>query len=539
MVDPQTVRAISAAIAALDYARASSIADIALSRGMRHPSFFSARALLAQQQGRYQDALTDFQQALALAPQNLALLSAIGLCLVRLDRPIDAVAAFDAAIKLNPAVPEMHFRKGWALDTSVDSAGAKLAYERAIALKPDFPEALSSLAVIDARAGRLADARAYANRSLRIDPDEPTAIIALSIIDLAEKSFASAEERLRAALAGTRAVGHTRAVLLGYLGDALDGQERVREAFAAYSEGNDEHRRLHAQFFAKRSRSIDLLNQLVSDFSEVSPEGWKRSDCEKPSPNRPHTHVFLLGFLRSGTTLLEQVLSTHPDVAALEERETFSELVPAYLSHKAGLTRLATLAGDELERARATYWSRVRSYGIEPSGRVFIDKQPLNTFNLPLIAKLFPDARILFALRDPRDVVFSCYRRHFAVNATTYELLQLEDAARYYAAVMRMAELCRERLSLNLHELRYENLVEDFDASVQAACAFIGLEWKQEMREFSAAAQERTIRSPSASQVRRRLYGEGIGHWRRYSEQLRPAFPILEPWIAKYGYAAN
>ena len=133
-------------------------------------------------------------------------------------------------------------------------------------------------------------------------------------------------------------------------------------------------------------------------------------------------------------------------------------------------------------------------------------------------------------------MVFSCFRRHFSVNATTYELLRLDDAARYYAAVMRLAELCAERYPLARHTHRYEDMVRDFDGSVRAVCEFIGVHWKDEMRDFSASARERTIRSPSASQVRRKLYDDGVGQWRRYASQLKPALPILAPWIQKFGY---
>ncbi len=105
-------------------------------------------------------------------------------------------------------------------------------------------------------------------------------------------------------------------------------------------------------------------------------------------------------------------------------------------------------------------------------GKVFVDKQPLNTVKLPLIAKLFPNAKIIFALRDPRDVVFSCFRRHFKVNATMFEFLNLTDSARFYAAIMALAEVLRDKLPLNLFEHRYEDMVVDFETRVRAGVRF-------------------------------------------------------------------
>jgi len=164
-----------------------------------------------------------------------------------------------------------------------------------------------------------------------------------------------------------------------------------------------------------------------------------------------------------------------------------------------------------------------------------VDKLPFNSLKLPLIAKLFPDAKILFAIRDPRDVVLSAFRQRFEINTDNFEFLRLDDCARYYATIMRLVTLYREKLPLDLHEHRYEDLVADFDTSVRAVCAFIGIDWNDSMRNFAAAPRSVDARSASAPQIRRGLYS-GAGQWRRYRDELAPILPILEPWIARFGY---
>src|SRR5262249_46159290 len=149
----------------------------------------------------------------------------------------------------------------------------------------------------------------------------------------------------------------------------------------------------------------------------------------------------------SGTTLLEQVLASGSNVVALEEKGTLNSLGDTYMTSSEGLDALAGICGEELETARQDYWTRVGKYAGELNGKVFVDKQPLNTVKLPLIAKLFPRAKVLFALRDPRDVVFSCYRRHFQINVAMFEFLGLEDAARFYASIMNLGEIYRDKLS--------------------------------------------------------------------------------------------
>ena len=532
------LRDIAAAVAASNLSLASEIATTALNQGLQHPVLHNARALWAQQQGNIQDALNEFQRARAFTPRDPTLLSAIGMCLVRLNRAQEAISVFDAAIASRPALAQTHYRKGWAYESTGDRNAAKRCYERAVTLQPNYSEALSGLAVIAARNGEGAKARALAARSLKHDPGEPTAAIALGIADIAERNFSAAEERLRTALADPRAVGHTKAVILGFLADALDGQDRAPEAFAAYAERNDLQRALHESRFPPPQRASHIIDELIAYFEKTDAGLWHVRGDEPPHADAPREHVFLLGFLRSGTTLLEQVLGANPQIESLEERDTFGDISQTYLSGAAALDRLSGLEGDALNHARASYWKQVAAFGADVRGKVFVDKQPLNTFNLPLIARLFPKAKIIFALRDPRDVVFSCFRRHFEINATTFELLKLEDAAEFYASVMRLAQLYRGKLPLHLFEHRYEDMVEDFDGRVQAVCDFIGLEWTEAMRDFAKSARDSEIRSPSAAQVRRPLYGHGIGQWRRYANQLAPITPALAPWIEAFGYAA-
>ena len=244
-----------------------------------------------------------------------------------------------------------------------------------------------------------------------------------------------------------------------------------------------------------------------------------------------------MGFPRSGTTLLEQALAGHPRVRALEERPTLAEPIDAFLTTGAtGLERLARLRAEEAAAWRRRYWAGVRAEGIETEGAVFVDKAPGETANLVLMGRLFPRAKFLFALRDPRDVALSCFRRSFQMNAMTYEFTSLEGAARCYGAVMASAFAARERLPLDLIEVRHEALVEDFEGSLRRICAHIGLDWRPAMADVAATARARQIRTPSAAQVRAGVNAEGVGGWRAYADQMTPALPWLQPWVERLGY---
>jgi hypothetical protein len=155
---------------------------------------------------------------------------------------------------------------------------------------------------------------------------------------------------------------------------------------------------------------------------------------------------------------------------------------------------------------------------------------------LPIIAKLFPGVKILFAQRDPRDVVLSCFRRPFQINAGMYQFVTLEGAVLFYDAIMQLFETYRRTLPLDVHVIRYESLVADFEGQTRAVCDFLGVDWREGLRDFADNAKDRQIRTPSAAQVREGLYATGAGQWRRYEKHLEPILPILKPWIDRFGY---
>jgi hypothetical protein len=344
--------------------------------------------------------------------------------------------------------------------------------------------------------------------------------------------FTEAEALAREVLSNPDLLPEGRAPATQALADALDGQGRTDEAFDAYEASQKIWRQNAAAGFEERGLETypAFLERLHAWFSRLGPKGWKPAGGEDESPAA--AHVFLLGFPRSGTTLIETALAAHPQVTSLDEGDALGVAAEEAL---ASLDRLATLDEATARRRRSLYWERVRNFGIDVAGRVFVDKLPLNTALLPVIAALFPRAKVLFAVRDPRDVVLSCFRQNFMLNPATFEMTTLEGAARCYDGVMKLATLYRDRLPLSLREVHYELTVSDFDRETRAVAEFLGIEWSEEMRKVEETARARRSQTPSARQLVRGLYS-GAGRWRRYAAQLEPVLPILQPWIERFGY---
>lgn len=535
--EKSTVAAIAAAVSASNFERAYQLSNRAINIGLCNRITYNARALALQSAGRHREAISDFREALRYSPNDPNIYNAIGVSELSLMEFDAALKSFSAAIQIDPRNALSHYRRGLTLGRSGDHEAARASYEKAIDLQPDFPLALASLASIFARKRRHAEATDYADRALALDPTDSTALLALTIVDMNNGHYESAERRLKSLLPTISPSSDMRNGMLAMLGDALDGQHRYAEAFATYKTNNDEIKRAnHAQY--KHSRGVDALRYITTYFKHADPSAWLAPEAS-PSPQGPREHVFLLGFMRSGTTLLEQVLASNASVVAFEERSLLKDLGDRFLTGDDRLDDLRDLKGEDLENARHSYWKKALSYGEDLEGKVFVDKQPLDTPKLPLITKLFPHAKIIFAVRDPRDVVFSCFRRNFRVHVVGYEFLTLEDTASFYSAVMDLAELYQQKLALNILRHRYEDMVSDFETSVRNVCRFIGLEWSDSMREFDKNAPKVDLRSPSARQVQRPLYGEGIGQWRNYAHQMASVLPILEPWVTKFGYSAE
>jgi tetratricopeptide (TPR) repeat protein len=529
------VRQLRAAVESGDEPRVYDIARSALGRGVRHPTLLHAHATWLWHQGLFYQALVDLEAALEFSPRNPMLLNEIGECLLKLGVWSSARKAFDSAIASAPLLARSHYGRGLALQMSGEREAAMGAHMRAVELKPDHAKALGSLALISVGHGKPDSVRHFAGRALSLEPSQPTAQIALATAELNAGNFEVAEKRTREILRISSFGEDPRANdALRELGDSFHRIGNVPLAFDIYSAVNRKRREIHGRRFANTRASILVALQHCYFMRSAA---WKPSPGPRLREDAPAGHVFVLGFARSGTTLIEAILASNDRVVALDEKDCFPDSAKALLESADGMDRLSAPDDPGLALFREAYWERVSQFAGPVAGKIFVDKWPLNSRRLPLISRLFPDARILLSLRDPRDVVLSCFRRSFVMNPDTFEFLELKDCARFYSDVMNLALCVREKLPLRLHEVRYEDLVTDFDSTVRAVCGFIGADWNETMRDFARMADVAIdANAQSRAQLRRGLYSGGMGQWRRYQDQLAPILPILEPWIERFGY---
>jgi hypothetical protein len=299
------------------------------------------------------------------------------------------------------------------------------------------------------------------------------------------------------------------------------------DAFAAASEMK---RRVKA-YRTWRQRAAEHLEWVRRLAAAIAPEWTSRlpvlQDAGRKSP------AFLVGFPRSGTTLLDTFLMGHRDMAVVEEKG----MIGAAQATLGDISMLPERSPAELERARNAYFAELDHHAAPHLRSLVLDKLPLNMIAAPLIHCLFPDARMIFAQRHPCDVVLSCFMQGFALNDSMACFLDLATAAAYYDAAMSVWMRTRRALPLKQHIVVYEELVAGPEATLRPAIEFLGLEWRQELLAHEKTARARgAISTPSYNQVTQPLSLAPIGRWRRYEKQLAPVLPVLLPWAERLGY---
>ena len=519
-------------------AAAAQVAEEAFAAGADDPAVLNLAAQGRYGAGRVEEAVALLEHARATAPANPDILNSLGICRQAQGDAASALEAFDAAVAADPGIAAIHGNRAGLLKEMGDIQGARAAYANALDINRQDVDALAGLAWLEAEAGDAAIALPLVRHALNLAPSHELARLAAAAAAIQMSDTVTAETFLTELVQDQSLSPINRSIALGLAGDLLDKQGRPREAFAAYQAGNTTLRAAVAHRFSGGESATGRARRLSEWFQGVDLTSWRHPPAASGFAECK-THVFLVGFPRSGTTLLENVLAAHPEVISLEEKDCLEKVAEPFLATAEGCERLLALDEDEADRACAAYWTGVRRYGVEPAGRTFIDKFPLSSISLPVIARLFPEAKILFAVRDPRDVVLSCFRRRFSMNPAMFELLSLEGAAAFYDAVMHLSEEYREALRLARQTVRHESLVDAFEPTARDVCAFLGLDWSTEMHDFAAKARERGIATPSAAQVARGLNRDGRDVWRRYAELMAPALPVLEPWVRRLDYGSE
>lgn len=503
----------------------------ALSRDPLLVEAFNNLGNALQKAGQLAEAVRSYDQALALRPEYPEALCNRGRALHGLDAPKPAEESLRAAVKLRPEYSKAHRFLGDVLAETGRRQDAEASFRRALAIAPGDAESLAALAALEERAGRLEAALANAERALEANPHDTRACV---VAARCERRLGRPKEGLARLSAldrgGVEAEG--RAHVAFERGAILDRLGAFDAAYEAYGEAN----RLAAQ--SPQARAVDRLAmpRLVETLRRTFTPNWLDSWSAPAAEDGP-APVFLIGFPRSGTTLLDQILDAHPRLQTLEEKPAVDVVRHAVAATPGGYPdALAGLDAEAIARLRRLYFDEVGRYLNLEGGAILVDKMPLNTIDVGLIVRLFPTARFLLALRHPCDVVLSNFMQAFKPNPAMVQFDSLAGAAAFHASVMDLWRHYETVLPLTVHRVRYEDLVTDIGGEIRRILDFLSLPWDDAVLDYAERAKTRAIATPSYHQVVQPVYARSVGRWRNYRGAFADVLPILRPSVEAFGY---
>ena len=413
---------------------------------------------------------------------------------------------------------------------------ARTLYQESAAAAPDIRQTLLGFARLE-EADRKFDAAEQVLDSMgQRFPNDPAVRLTRAVLLGRQRKYDEALALIDSTISGDARLGPNELLEKGRL---LDQSGHYDEAWAAFAEGKRLARELSGQVYldAAAQQQIDRLRTFfTSGRLRLIPRATVRSDAPQP--------IFILGFPRSGTTLVEQTLSAHPKIAAGDELPLIHEItaiMPRMLASPLGYPEaLAELwMGDQregLDNLRDYYLQKVRQMGVLRRGAArFTDKMPLNETHLGLIALLFPEAPLIHVLRHPLDIMVSAFSNAFTHGF--YCASDLPTAAKHYVRVMDLVQHYRGEMTLRYLPIRYEDIVVHQQQSVRAMLDFVGEKFDKACLTFHE--NRRYARTASYAQVAEPLYDRSVGRWKHYRAHLEPVIPVLQPVIERLGYTLD
>jgi tetratricopeptide (TPR) repeat protein len=535
------------------------------------PGALSVLYDIRKSQGNARAAEALIRRIVALDPNNLVATNELTLILLGKGSLAEAEYHARNAVRIAPENPQAHNLMGMIMTEANRPQIGEYHYRRVLELTGQRdPILLANLAWNLKNQGRMPEARTLYEESVAAAPDIRQTLLGFARLEEADRHFDAAGDildRMDTRFPNDQGLRLTRAVLLGRMrryGEALqlidasaDGEGRLGpnellekgrlldqvgrydDAWTAFAEGKRLARELSGQAYvdAEARQQIDRLRGFfTSGRLRLMPRANVRSDVPQP--------IFILGFPRSGTTLVEQTLSAHPRIAAGDELPLIHEItaiMPRMLASPLGYPEaLAELwMGDQregLDNLRDYYLQKVRQMGVLRDGAArFTDKMPLNEAHLGLIALLFPEAPLIHVLRHPLDIMVSAFSNQFTHGF--FCAYDLETAARHYVRVMDLVQHYRGEMTLRYLPVRYEDIVADQEASVRAMLSFIGEDFDRACLTFHR--NRRYARTASYAQVTEPLYQRSVHRYRHYRRHLEPVLPILRPVIERLGYTVD
>jgi tetratricopeptide (TPR) repeat protein len=483
-------------------------------------------------------AVSSFESLLKINPQHVLGWLNLGLTQHVLGQIDQAIDCYDRAMDIDPDCALAYSYKGIILNELQDTETAIKCLQHAIELDPNEIDAWCELTNVYEKTNNLQLAQAANQAAQAIDPYHPTVLIDGAKLLFRSKDFNNALTRLRSV--NPHALPVRKQIDYWFeLGLVLEKLKQFDEAFQAFEKGNQ----LATTSPKYQAVEFDAYWQRLSALSESAKnqpsKGWFKSLFDKKPPtnrNLGHDLYFLMGFPRSGTTLIDTILNSHQSLITIEEKPTLERVIEQ-ISQENSQLDINQCSEIQLDEWRQIYWQAIAEYTQADKSSKIIDKLPLRFIQSQLITKLLPQAKSIFMLRHPCDVILSNFMQNYMPNQAFVHFNGLAETVEMYTKSMALWLQLKPLFKSRLLEVKYEHLVGSAEQEVPKICDFLGVDFQSAMLQTSQRLKAKSrISTNSYAQVAQDIHVESVFRWEHYRAYFEPHLDQIEPFIKAFGY---
>ena len=556
-------------------------------------------ACVLKDSGNPKQAEKFLKDALKINPSFDFALTNLGAVLNELEKFDEGEQYLRKALSINSSSPMALNNLGNILSNKKNNKEAELCYRKAIEIKSDFSIAYNNLGSLLSKQGNLIEAEKFTQKAINFNPKFELAYVNLGSIKIDLDKLKEAEELFLSAIEINEKYNYAYSNLFRLYEttnkisklknkieslnqneniineilmfkarisfrekDFITAKKYIDQVSDEWIKNTDHSTNLlywsFRAFIEEKVKNYDEAfkcfekSQLNLKYENTNPKIFqdyittyrknidkdaflaktKGTEIIKDSP------VFLIGFPRSGTTLLDTILRSHPEIDVLEEKPLINSVEQIIKSKfKCSLDKLHNLTSKDLDYLRNHYLEILRNNCDNKNAKILIDKFPFQTVCLPLINLLFPNSKIIFTHRNPYDTVLSCFQQSFEPNNAMANFRSIESASRIYDLTMSIWLDYKEKLKINHINSKYEDLIEDFDKHILKILNFLDVSWDENIKNYRNTAHDRgKINTPSSSQVVQPLYKSSIDKWKNYEKYFKNSNRYLHKWISYFKY---